>query len=590
MNFLAMTPLQAALLGAVTAMAVIAMYLLKLRHRRVVVSSSILWTRVLDERHAHSLWERLRKFISILIAVTIALLLALALARPQITWLTGSDEGVVIVLDTSATMATRMSDGRTRWQHAVDEARALLNSGGATTEFRVLDTAGRAAFSPTTNRNEASDMIGQLRPQAGAARFPEVTEQGSTVYFISDGVSISEAPAAVKRISVFEEANNVGITAFDIRSIPSTPLGYEAYLEVQNFGPRSEAVGITLTAGTGQTIAKSVSLASGETLQDVFDLSRFEGGAIRASIVSDDDDMAADDLAFGYLPVKRRTRTLLVTRGNNYLESLLKLDSHVELLKTDPAGYGENPDIDVYIFDRFAPAKAPARPALVIGAPAGATGAAWLREARGVVQKPEITTWAEDHPIMQYVSVHDLSIERAARIDASNLTVIAASNQTPLIVASENPKWVMLTFDLQSSDFPLQLGFPVFVENVLSWFGREQLAVHQAIGTVEVPMKDAQIQTAEGTAVDSQTVAGRTIFEAPEPGLYSATSGDTRIQIAVNLGNKAFSNVNSSVFTDERAAVSAPNWLRRELWFYMLFAAILLISVEWFTYHRRVTL
>lgn len=589
MNFLALSPLQAALLAAVTALTVIAMYMLKLRHRRVFVSSSLLWTRVLDERHAHSLWERLRKFISILITVTIALLLAMALARPQITWLTGSDEGVVIVLDTSATMATRTADGRTRWQHAVDEARSLLNSGGATTEFRVLDTAGRAAFSPTTDRNEASAMIGRLRPQAATTRFPEVTEQGSTVYFISDGVSLSQVPAAVKRISVFEQANNVGITAFDIRSMPSNPIGYEAYLEVHNFGPRPEAAGITLTAGTGQTITKSVSLASGEAQRDVFDLSRFEGGEIRASVVSDDDDMAADDVAFGYLPVKRRTRTLLVTRGNNYLEPLLKLDAHVELLKTNPADYGERADIDVYIFDRFAPPRAPARPALVIGAPSGTAGAGWLREARGVIQKPAITTWAEDHPIMQYVSVHDLSIERAARIDASNLTVIAASNQTPLIVASESPKWVMLTFDLQSSDFPLQLGFPVFIDNVLSWFGREQLAVHKTLGTVEVAMKDARIEAA-GKTVDSQQLAGRTVFEALEPGLYTATSGDARIQLAVNLANNAYSNVNSSVFTDEKAAVSAPNWLRRELWFYMLFAAILLISVEWFTYHRRVTL
>ena len=30
-------------------------------------------------------------------------------------------------------------------------------------------------------------------------------------------------------------------------------------------------------------------------------------------------------------------------------------------------------------------------------------------------------------------------------------------------------------------------------------------------------------------------------------------------------------------------------FLRRELWFYMLCAALLLIGAEWFTYHRRIT-
>jgi len=69
MNFLALTPLQALLLGTITAAAVISMYFLKLRHRRVFISSSILWHRVLDERQSHSLWEKLRKIISAAIAV-----------------------------------------------------------------------------------------------------------------------------------------------------------------------------------------------------------------------------------------------------------------------------------------------------------------------------------------------------------------------------------------------------------------------------------------------------------------------------------------------------------------------------------------
>ncbi len=65
MTFLALTPLQTLLLATITAASIIAMYFLKLRHRRVVISSSILWRRVLDERQSHSLWEKLRQIISI---------------------------------------------------------------------------------------------------------------------------------------------------------------------------------------------------------------------------------------------------------------------------------------------------------------------------------------------------------------------------------------------------------------------------------------------------------------------------------------------------------------------------------------------
>src|SRR5262245_1578930 len=585
MTFLALTPIQAALLAVLTAGTIIALYFLKLRHRRVVISSSILWRRVLDERQSHSLWEKLRRIISIAVAVTIALLIALSLARPEIESLTGKNERIAIVMDTSPTMNTLTSDGRTRWQHAVERAKALLDSGGATTEFRIIDTSGVAASAFTTDRNEVRKLIDQMSPKTSDPEFPKVDGRDSQVYFVSDGVTLHSTPSFVRRVSVFETANNVGITAFEVRSIPSTPLGYEAYLEAQNFGQPAE-VGITLSGTGGQRINRTVKLGTEEIYKDVFDLSQFSGGGIRATVQSKDDALPLDDVAFAYLPIKRQTRTLLVTRGNNFLETLLKLDTYVDLSVTDPASYRESPGIDAYIFDRFAPPTPPTRPALIIGAPT----APWLKTVTGEVMKPEITTWSDDHPVMQFVSVHDVSIERAARIDAENLTVVAASKQTPLIVASEKPKWVMLTFDLQSSDFAFHVGFPVFIENVLSWFSREQLALKRYPGIVDVPLADAQIRTIDGKTIPSDQQLGKTVFQTGEPGLYAATQGDERVHVAVNLANPTFSDVNRSVFKTDRAAAAQHYWLRRELWFYMLIAAALLIAIEWFTYHRRITL
>jgi len=584
MRFLALGPLQTAALAVLTAGTVIALYFLKLRHRRVFVSSSILWRRVLDERQSHSLWEKLRKIISIVIAVTIALLIAMSLARPEMESLTGKNERVVVVLDTSPTMNTHTADGQTRWRHAVDRARVLLKTGGPTTEFRVVDTSGETSSAFTTDRGEARKLIEQMSPRSAEPQFPKV-DGDSQVFFVSDGVALHDFPSFVKRVSVFEPAENVGITAFEIRSIPSTPLGYEAYLEVQNFG-KPAAAGITISGTGGQRITRTVRLSRNEVFKEAFDLSGFGGGGVRATIQSKDDALSVDDVAFAYLPIKRRTRTLLVTRGNNSLETLLKLDNYVELLKTDPANYRESPNIDAYIFDRFAPPTPPLRPALIIGAPT----AAWLRPANGEVRKPEITTWSENHPVMQYVSVHDVSIERAALIDPANLTVIVASKQTPLIVASEKPKWVMLTFDLDASDFPFHVGFPVFVENVLAWFNREQLALRGSPGNVKVPLAGAQIRTMDGKVIPSEHQLGKTVFQANEPGLYAATQDEARIHVAVNLANRAFSDVNRSVFKDDKLAAGPRYWLNRELWFYMLIAAVVLISAEWFTYHRRITL
>src|SRR5437762_3481977 len=303
MTFLALTPLQIALLALVTTGTIIALYFLKLRHRRVVISSSILWGRILDERQSHSLWEKLRRIISIVIAVTIALLIAFSLARPEIESLTGKNERIVLVLDTSPTMNTQTQDGETRWHHAVDRAKSVLDSGGPTTEFRVIDTAGVTASAFTTDRNEVRKLIDQMSPKTADPQFPRVDDRNAQVYFISDGVTQHTTPSVVKRISVFESANNVGITAFEIRSVPSNPLAYEAYLEIQNFGRPAE-VGVVLSGTGGQRINKTVRLGTEEIYKDVFDLSQFTGGGVRATIQSKDDALALDDVAYGHLPVK----------------------------------------------------------------------------------------------------------------------------------------------------------------------------------------------------------------------------------------------------------------------------------------------
>ena len=198
----------------------------------------------------------------------------MSLARPEIASLTGKNERIVIVLDTSPTMNTQTSDGMTRWQHAVQEAKGLLDSGGPTTEFRVIDTSGATASAFTTDRNEVRRLIDQMSPKTSDPQFPEIDGRDSQVYFVSDGVAMHSTPSFVRKISVFESRNNVGITAFEIRSIPSTPLGYEAYLEVQNFGQPAE-VGVTLSGTGGQRDQPDGCVSEPERpYKDVFDLSR----------------------------------------------------------------------------------------------------------------------------------------------------------------------------------------------------------------------------------------------------------------------------------------------------------------------------
>jgi len=592
MRFLALTAFQGALLAAITTAAIVALYFLKHRRRKIIISSTQLWRRVLENRIENSLFEKLRRYLSILLAVATGLLVAMSIARPEMEWLTGKSRRTVVVLDTSPTMQARMSDGRTRWEHAVDAAKTAVSAGTGSIKFRIADTSGQFDSAFTDNRAELRRLIDRMHPVIAPTRFPDIDktseDDDTMVTFITDGVSPVTVPENAASVSVFENAPNMGITAFEVRSMPTAPLAYEAFLEVYNSGKEARQVDITVSGAGQQRISKNVRINAGQSYKEALDLSKFDGGGIRAAIRSDDDAFSPDDTAYAYLPVKRRTKTLLVTTGNKFLENALKLDRLVELSVAAPAQYDNAREFDAVVFDRFAPPQVPLRPALVVGS----QRAAWLPEPSGFVANPRFETWMETHPVMQHVSLYDVSVENAARVDTANLSVLAASaSGVPLIVASESPRWIQLTFNLQASDFPYHAGFPIFLDNAIAWFGRERLALRRAPGIVEIPLSKAEVRTIDGRPTSAQEGVTGTVFEAAEPGLYVATSGDIRQYVAVNFSNREFSDINKSNVRENKSAQAAGiPLIRHELWFYMLCAALLLIGAEWFTYHRRITL
>ena len=181
-----------------------------------------------------------------------------------------------------------------------------------------------------------------------------------------------------------------------------------------------------------------------------------------------------------------------------------------------------------------------------------------------------------------------VAIERRIREILDRLA--AAKGNAPLIVASDRPRWIMLTFDLRNSDFPYHSGFPLFIDNAIAWFARERLALRRSPGVVDVPIAGAQIRTIDGRTIPSHDHAAGTAFEADSPGLYVATLANQRQYVAVNLADRQHSAINNSRVRESRNVRSESSLLRRELWFYMLFAALLLIGAEWLTYHRRITL
>ncbi|MCC6359489.1 MAG: BatA and WFA domain-containing protein [Phycisphaerales bacterium] len=87
------------------AVPIVILYVLKIRLRRVPISSIMLWNEIFDEKSPRSIWQRLRHLISLLLQLAFLIFLALALADPFWSWQARDARRIALVIDTSASMS-----------------------------------------------------------------------------------------------------------------------------------------------------------------------------------------------------------------------------------------------------------------------------------------------------------------------------------------------------------------------------------------------------------------------------------------------------------------------------------------------------
>ena len=595
-----------------TVATVVFLYWLKPPPQRVVVPSTLLWDRLLKEKKRNTLLDRLRWWLSLMLALIIGLSVASGMGRPELSSPGRDVRNITVVIDNSATMATRTADGFTRWEHAVAHAGRVLGQGSASGQFLILDTSGQAPPGEPGDRRSALEVLAELTVSLGdEPQFPDLPEGESEIFFISDGVLVDDAPPEATLISVFEPAHNVGITAFQVEALPSEPTRFQAFVQVKNASDVGKQTTLRLSGSNEGGIRDTLTLGPGETRGRSIDLGNFERGPVRAVVTADSDAFPADDYAYGFLPIRTETRVLLVTRGNVYLENVLADEPRLSLAVVSPAQYDPQVSADVYIFDRFAPPEAPGGPTLVFLPP----DVEWLTQTLAVVEAPEVPGWNPAHPVLRFVALEDLRIDRAARIampeegDAGPTSVVGETGRAPaaevvvgspllpLVLVSERPERIVrVSFALEDSNFPLHPGFPIFLTNTLGWLMDEQVALARPPGQIEVPLAMAAVTDLEGSDVATWPLSNRTVFMADQPGLYTVAQADRRLRVAVNLASTARTSVNDSGFTSDEITSAASTVLAdtevgpsEELWMAFLLLALFLVVVEWVTYHRRLT-
>lgn len=595
MSFFGLAGPTMAFLLAATAGAIVFLYWLRPPPQRVVVPSTLIWTRVLKERKRRS--DVLRWLLSLLMALAAGLALAAALGRPEIEALSGKVRRIAVVIDDSPTMGARTASGDSRFDRALGIARGLLTEGSAASEYLVTDTAGRLVGTEFGPRRTAFERLEGLRVSLNeTAAFPSgdpvlFSDPETEVYFVTDGVMVREVPSGVRVVSVFQPVDNVGVTAFDLRPVPAAPDHFEAFLELTNHSAGPKRVALRVDGASGQAMQRAVWLAAGQVLGESFELDRFSPGPVRVLIDAPDDGFELDNVAYAYLGSPRQARVVLVSEGNDYLETLLELDPRVSLERVSPGTLlhsAASPDL--IVFDGIAPPSPPSAPALLIHPGA----ASWLPIPSGrEIENLSLAGTAREHPLMDHVDLGDVVVTKAPLVSRGRYQVVAGSDEEPLVLASESPLRVaIVTFALEDSNLPFQSSFPVFLANAVSWLSGTEV-VASSLRTVAVAVEGGVVTDIEGEGVPARATSGRTSFSPEAPGLYSVRGAERQLMVSANLLSPRVSAVNASVLEGAEPGIPSSEVRRSrgggELWVGLVLFALALLLLEWWTYHRRLT-
>lgn len=579
---------QALLLLGAAAAAAVWLFRLKVRPPRIGVPTLFLWRRVLDEKRELTWWERVRRVVSLVATVLIAVSLALAVTRPGPRRTADASRGRrLIVLDSSWSMLARTQSGATRWDRAVRLAHRLAaSSGGA--DVALATTADGLVEGPSADTALIETAIDRVHPSGGETAPWPVVAGVDAVHFITDGAVDRTLDPGVTIHSVYEAAPNVAITAFDARPAAAGAKAPEAFVAIANYAPAAQKVRLTITRDSTMIAERTVDLGAGEAGYQAFPIAAGKGGRLMARVTAPQNALDVDDEASAWLPGGEPIAVTVVTdEPGSPLALLLQRAPGVTLSFVPPAQFRQG-RADVYIFDRWSPPSAPNRPSLLIAPPP----VDWLGAAAGDEKAPQ---WVQPgaHPVLEGVDPLTLEIKRARGLKGPGLATVAQSEKgTPLVAVADavDRRLIALSFALAESNLAFAPAFPVFVGNALEWLAQPSFGPSRRPGRVTLPGSTLRVTDHSGNAMPLVRAGGFAVATLATPGLHLVEAGGARGVVAVNVGDPEVSNLGrSSLAGKGQPADAASGGGGRPWWTFAVIGAFLLVSVEWWTWQRRVT-
>ncbi|UCD50106.1 MAG: VWA domain-containing protein [Phycisphaerales bacterium] len=562
-----LSPLFGLYAAAVAIPLLLVLYFLKLKRHEMLVSSTLLWKRAVQDLQVNAPFQKLRRNLLLLLQLLALIAMLLALAGPMIALDKGPGQRYVILIDRSASMnATDVAPHRLT--EAKKQARVFVESlrSGAVVSLRdradhamviAFDRHAKVMCNFTSDRRQLAAAIEAIEAGDGASHLGEAVTVARAFAQPSGGEAGASSAEARAKLVLFSDGrirdvetivlaqdelvfhrigqvrDNIAITAMKARRSYERPEQVEVFASLANYGTESVTRDVQLGIDGDVRAVRSVTIPGRQADSDGatpvpgkvavnFSLAHSGEGVLEVRQLTAD-ALTCDDAAWGVLEPPERLSVLLVTEGNPVLESALRACPIERLDPCTPAGFDAlDPALfamqsayDVIVLDNHAPARLPRCRYLTFGVvPSGID----VNSPRAL-ENQVIVDWRSRHPVLQHANLTNLFAAQSRMLELPrDADVLAEFNESPALALlhRRGSTFLLAGFDVLQSNWPFEPSFVLFCYNALNFLatqtgGGEQheLSVAEPIALDDISAETVTVTCPDASEVEVQADSGR---------------------------------------------------------------------------------
>jgi hypothetical protein len=513
---------------------VILLYLLKRRRHDQVVPSTFLWKQVLDDTQAHTPFQRLRSNLLMLLQILTIVLFTALLAQPYFAGISKQSRKWILVIDHSASMQAT-DESPSRLQKAKDQLNSALKSIPPVDEIMLVSagsdasivqnfTSDHAAVSRKLDEIKAEDVGAQwnqvflvLKPLMKESPRPALLIASDFANFpMSDSIGFSP-------LQVGRNTDNVAITKASLENSFERQI---LYFQLRNFSASQKEIDVEVSAGADLLNAFTIPLAPEKSVEKTMEVDLPDGVPVKIQAKPPDAFPLDNDFVLISHPSKKIQARLELT--NPFLQRAVEVLPSVMLTKNAAIAISETLQTNSGIY--------------------------FLKGSITTVSP--IVQWNQAAPPLRFVDagLWRISNYQVLNVPAGGQALLeTAEGVVAYSTSSGNTRQIVLGFQIQDTNLPLLAGFPIFIQNSLTWIDE---GLHPLLATV-------------------------TDRERPIEGMIAEGKG------FVNFADDQESNLTPQKVSGSSKPENQIVTLRQDFSEWFLIALLTVFMLEWWAFHRK---